>query len=111
VSAFIVTLQAAVPLHPPDQAPKVAFNAGAAVRVTAVPDEKLAVQVDPQLMPEGLLVMVPAPEVATVSWKVDGGGALTTIEPLQPTSNDSTPRLQLMMRSFRIQDTCASARF
>ena len=44
--------------------------------VTEVPDAKLAVQVDGQLIPAGLLVTVPAPVTATVSWKFCGGGGL-----------------------------------
>ena len=69
VAAFMVTVQVDVPLHPPDHPVNVAVEAGAAVRVTTVPAEKPAVQVDPQLMPEGLLVMLPppVPDVVTVS--------------------------------------------
>lgn len=69
VSAFMVTLHVDVPLHAPDQPAKTALAAGAAVRVTAVPAVNVARQVEPQLMPEGLLEMVPepVPEVCTVS--------------------------------------------
>jgi hypothetical protein len=65
----MVTVHVDVPLHPPDHPPKVALDAGAAVSVTTVPAEKPATQVVPQLMPEGLLVMVPppVPEGVTVS--------------------------------------------
>jgi len=41
-----------------------------------VPDGKLAVQVEGQLIPAGLLVTVPVPVTATVSWKFWGGGVL-----------------------------------
>jgi hypothetical protein len=59
-----------VPVQAPDQPVNVELEAGVAVRVTAVPLGKLAVQVEPQLMPEGLLVTVPdpAPASLTVSW-------------------------------------------
>jgi hypothetical protein len=69
VAALMVTLHVDVPLHPPDHPPNVAFEAGAAVNVTTVPAENEAAQVVPQLMPEGLLVMLPppVPEVVTVS--------------------------------------------
>jgi hypothetical protein len=69
VAAFIVTVHVDVPLHPPDHPPKVALDAGAAVRVTTVPAEKPATQVVPQLIPEGLVVMLPppVPDVVTVS--------------------------------------------
>jgi hypothetical protein len=65
----MVTPHVDVPLHPPDHPPNVTLDPGAAVSVTTVPAEKLATQVVPQLMPEGLLVMLPepVPEVATVS--------------------------------------------
>jgi len=65
----MVTLHVEVPLHPPDHPPKVALDAGAAVSVTTVPAENVATQAVPQLMPEGLLVMLPppVPEAVTVS--------------------------------------------
>jgi hypothetical protein len=46
------------------------------VSVTEVPDVKLAVQVVGQLIPAGLLVIVPVPLIATVNWKLFGGGGL-----------------------------------
>ena len=46
---------------------KVNPDAGAAVRVTVVPLSKLALQVEGQLIPAGLLVTVPCPEIATVT--------------------------------------------
>jgi hypothetical protein len=69
VAALMVTLHVDVPLHPPDHPANVALDPGAAVSETTVPAEKLAMQVVPQLMPEGLLVMLPepVPEAATVS--------------------------------------------
>ena len=62
VSALSVTLHAPVPLHAPDQPAKVEPAPGAAFSVTAVPPEIVAPHVDPQSMPAGLLVIVPAPE-------------------------------------------------
>jgi len=61
-SAVSVRLHAAVPLHAPDQPVKVMFALGVALRVTAVPLGNVALHVCPQLMPAGLLVIVPAPE-------------------------------------------------
>jgi hypothetical protein len=65
-----VTLQVAVPVQAPDHPANVEPAFAAAVSVTAVPLLKLALQVDPQLIPAGLLVTVPAPVPAlcTVSW-------------------------------------------
>src|SRR5260221_10072104 len=52
-------------------------EAGAALRVTAVPCAKLALHVAPQLIPAGVLVTVPVPAPArvTVSACWVGGGA------------------------------------
>jgi hypothetical protein len=66
----MVTLQVDVPLQAPVQPAKVELAAGVGVSVTAVPAGKLAVHVVPQLMPAGVLAMlpVPVPEAVTVSW-------------------------------------------
>ena len=59
---LMVTVQGAVPLHPPPLQPaKEDPPAAVAVRVTLVPLLKLAVQVAPQLIPAGLEVTVPVP--------------------------------------------------
>jgi hypothetical protein len=69
VFAFIVTLQAPVPLHPLVHPPNVDVDPGASVSATTVPDGNVVWQVVPQLIPVGLLVMVPppVPELCTVS--------------------------------------------
>jgi hypothetical protein len=64
----IVTLPAAVQL--PDQPPNVDPEAGAAVKVTAVPLLRIVVQVLPQLIVPGLLVTVPLPVPARVTVSV-----------------------------------------
>ena len=58
-----------VPVHAPVQPAKTEFVPGLAVSVTGVPTGKLALQVDPQLIPAGVLVTVPVPlpESVTVS--------------------------------------------
>ena len=61
VLAARVTMQAPVPLQPPDHPAKVEPVAGGAVRVTDVPLAKLALHVCPQVIPEGELVIVPVP--------------------------------------------------
>jgi len=50
-----------VPLHAPPHPAKDEFAAGVSVSVTCVPASKLALQVCPQLMPDGLLVTLPVP--------------------------------------------------
>jgi hypothetical protein len=69
VLAVGVKAQVPVPVQAPDQPANVEPVLGVAVSVTDVPLAKLALHVDPQLMPEGLLVMVPvpAPLLCTVS--------------------------------------------
>ena len=56
-----VRLQVPVPVHAPDQPANVELAFGAAVSVTMVPLVKLALHVVPQVIPAGLLVIVPAP--------------------------------------------------
>jgi hypothetical protein len=58
---LMVTLHAPVPLQAPLQPEKVEPAAGVAVKVTLVPDEKLALQVLPQVIPAGVLVTLPLP--------------------------------------------------
>jgi hypothetical protein len=61
-AAFIETVQAAVPEHPPPLQPEnVDPVDGAAVSVTDVPSRNDALQVEPQSMPAGLLDTVPLP--------------------------------------------------
>src|ERR1700756_5284219 len=59
------------PFHPAKKAPV----PGLGVNCTSVPEAKEAVQVEPQLMPAGLLVTVPVllPASVTVSMYVVGG--------------------------------------
>jgi hypothetical protein len=59
VLAFSVTAQAlAMPLQAPPQPARPQLVAGVAVKVTFVPALKLALQVEPQLIPDGELVTV-----------------------------------------------------
>jgi hypothetical protein len=71
-AACIVTMQVPVPLHAPPHPAKVEPPAGAAVNITCVPDWKLALQMDPQLIPDGSLVTVlePVPVDATERLKL-----------------------------------------
>src|SRR5467141_2413352 len=73
VAAEIVTAQVPVPVQPPPLQPlKVEPVAGVAVKVTAVPLAYGAEQMAPQVIPAGMLVIVPAPVpvFAPVSTKV-----------------------------------------
>jgi hypothetical protein len=54
-----------VPLQAPLQPLKLEPAIGVAVKVTWVPLTKLALQVAPQLIPEGELVTVPLPDTLT----------------------------------------------
>jgi hypothetical protein len=74
---FVVNAQVPVPeqvaeLQPANEDPA----AGVALRLTVVPIGKLAEQVEPQSMPAGELVIVPAPEPAgEIVTGFEGGGA------------------------------------
>ena len=57
--AVIVRLQVPVPLHAPPQPWNIQPLAGVAVRVTGVPELKLALQVELQSIPTGELVTLP----------------------------------------------------
>ena|SRR5579871_3716705 len=64
--------QAPLPEQAPDQPAKVELAAGPSLKVTIVPLAKFALHVPGQLMPAGVLVMVPVPvpERVTVSGKL-----------------------------------------
>src|ERR1700685_319957 len=67
LAALTVTLQVVVPAHAPDQPAKVLVATGVSVSVTCVPGAKLvehAVDVAEQLIPMGVLVIVPLPAPA-----------------------------------------------
>lgn len=86
----MVTLQVLVPEQAPDQPAKVKPVAGAAVRVTVLPVVKFAVQVRPQLIPEGLLETAPVPFPAreTVNDACNGTGL--PVNPTHPVHNKSS---------------------
>jgi hypothetical protein len=65
-AAFICTVQPPLPLQAPLQLLKAHPAAGDAVKVTCDPPVKAWLQVDGQLMPEGLLDTVPLPVTLTV---------------------------------------------
>ena len=67
LAALIVTTHDHVPVQLPLQPAKTDPEVAVAVRVTAVPSPKLALQVEPQLMPAGVEVTVPDPVPALVT--------------------------------------------
>jgi hypothetical protein len=67
VVAFMVTEHPAVPVHAPPQPAKTHPVSGVALSATTVPRAYVAEHVEPQLMPAGLLVTVPDPDVVTLS--------------------------------------------
>lgn len=58
---FSVSLQVDVPPHAPDHPSNLEVELGVAVSVTDVRLANLALHVGPQLIPEGLLTIVPVP--------------------------------------------------
>lgn len=67
VAVLTVTLQVPVPEHAPLHPPKMEFVPGAAVSITCVPCANVEEHDVGQLIPVGLLVMVPVPVAVTVS--------------------------------------------
>ena len=61
VAALMGATHDAGPEQAPLQPAKTEPAAGVAIKVTVAPDENLAEHVEPQLMPDGLLVTVPVP--------------------------------------------------
>ena len=79
-------LHVPVPEQAPDQPTNTLPAPGVAVSVTVVPLLKVAVQVEPQLIPAGLLVMVPDPILETVNCtEVGVGGGVGADGRLPPT--------------------------
>ncbi len=84
-AAVTVTLQLAAPVHAPDQLVKALFVPGVSLSVTLVFCGKVAEHIVGQLIPAGLLVMVPVPVPAMVTAIVKLGGAGGTgLSPTQP---------------------------
>jgi len=82
VSAFVVTVQVAVPEQPPPlQLEKAESLAGLLVRVTAVPSINSSVQAAPQLIPalEDVTIPLPMPALVTVRVKTREKVAVTVM--------------------------------
>jgi hypothetical protein len=73
-AAVIATVQADVPVHAPVQPSNVEPAAAAAVRVTLAPLVKLFEHVEPQSIPAGALVTLPAPFPDFTTDRVKVGG-------------------------------------
>ena len=80
-----MTVQVAkVPEHAPPHPEKAYPAAGVCVRVTDVPEEYDAVQVKPQLIPDGTPDTEPPVEELTVSVSITGAGLEPLPEPPPP---------------------------
>ena len=82
------------PLHAPPKPPRLKPEPAVAVNVTDVPAAKLAVHVEGQLIPAGLLITVPLPVTVTVNCvcRIAGGGGLFEF-PLQALNSNSRRRI------------------
>lgn len=74
---MVIEQDVAVPLHAPDQPPKVEPVAGVSVSVTEAPLAKPAEHVVPQLISPPLTLPAPLPALLTVSVSACGGAAIT----------------------------------
>jgi hypothetical protein len=63
----MVTWQLPLPVHAPLQLVKLQPAAGVSLSVTDAPPSKLALQVTPQLIPDGVLLTEPLPDRVTES--------------------------------------------
>lgn len=91
LAAFMVTVQASVPLQAPPQPANADPSDGEAASVTVVPATKPFEQVAPQSIPAGALVTVPGPVPPLVTVSVLSSG-MTTIGPkLADTLYDPNP--------------------
>jgi hypothetical protein len=90
-----VSLHVPIPVHTPDHPAKVMPGSGAAVKATAVPWGKLAVQRSGQSIPAGVLITLPAPAPAffTVSWTEVEAPAMQDI-PHRPRNNTRQEKLR-----------------
>jgi hypothetical protein len=102
---------AVVPVHvPPLQPVKVDPASGVAVSVTDVPFWILAVQVEPQLMPEPVTVPEPVPDLVTVNVEVLGVvfGGTTVIAFVPPIT---TVPLSPVIMTTPDEETATARRF
>ena len=88
LAADMVTTQVDVPLHAPDQPLKTEPPLGVAVKVTLAPGAKGELQVEPQLIPAGLLDTgpLPVPALATVRTEPRLNVAVTFLAALMDTT-------------------------
>src|SRR3989442_6833498 len=93
--SFIVSVHVvAVPLHAPPQPLNRAWVPDVAVSITVAPTLKLAEQLDPQVIPAGLLVTSPAAQPRAVTGNVTEIGAnvaVTVVAPLTLTAQVPVP--------------------
>jgi hypothetical protein len=92
VSALVrVNVQALVPEQAPDQPQKTLPLLAAAVRVTDVPLAKLALQVCGQLIPGGVLVIIPEPVSVTLNTGAEVKFAAMEDGPFSVSVQDAVP--------------------
>ncbi len=101
----MLTTQLLEPEQCPPQLENVLPGAGVAVRLTELPLVKLALQVAPQLMPTGLLVTVPEPDLLTDSTYVAKGSVPWTVQTRERTGEANTKGVLSVTRNsivFRV---------
>jgi hypothetical protein len=94
LTAFIVTTQVPTPEHPaPLQPENKEFVPGVATRVTTVPIPNASTQSEPQVTPDGVLVMVPAPAPVrfTVRLNTRVNVAVTSLAAFMVTAHAAVP--------------------
>jgi hypothetical protein len=95
VAALTVTRHVPIPEQAPLQPAKVEPDVAVAVRVTGVPAGSVSAQSEPQAIPAGALVTVPAPGPVLLTDSV--AVALPVVEPLTARDTESPPAVKVTL--------------
>jgi len=108
----MLTEQVPAPLQAPLQPVNVDPAAGLAVSTTVLPLAKLAEQTAPQLIPDGLLVTLPVPAPARVTFKANVGAtpkvAVTACACVMATEHEPVP-LQAPLQPVNVEPAAGLA--
>src|SRR5262247_4237572 len=111
-AAFIVTVQPPAPKQPPLHPVKPESASGVTVKVTTVPLANAALQLEPQEIPAGVLVMVPVPvpDLLTVSVKLcDAKAAVTVVAALSVTVQVPVPEQPPPLQPVKVEPAAGVA--
>lgn len=111
-AVFIATVQPPVPKQPPLHPVKAESASGVTVKLTTVPLAKAALQLEPQEIPAGALVIVPVPvpDLLTVSVKLcDAKAAVTVVAALSVTMQAPVPEQPPPLQPVKVEPAAGVA--